>query len=146
MALFNIENLTFSYPLQEKPVLEGISLDINEGEFTVLCGQSGCGKTTLMKLLKNELRPKGELGGKIAYCGKDLLTLDERVSAAEIGFVLQNPESQIVTDRVWHELSFGLEPTANLSAAASAKLRPFSAWKSCSEAKPPSFRGDRSSF
>lgn len=109
MALFNIENLTFSYPLQEKPVLEGVSLDINEGEFTVLCGQSGCGKTTLMRLLKNELRPKGELGGKILYCGKELLTLDERTSAAEIGFVLQDPESQIVTDRVWHELSFGLE-------------------------------------
>lgn len=109
MALFNIENLTFSYPLQEKPVIEGVSLDINEGEFTVLCGQSGCGKTTLMRLLKNELRPKGELGGKILYCGKDLLALDERTSAAEIGFVLQDPESQIVTDRVWHELSFGLE-------------------------------------
>lgn len=109
MALFNIENLTFSYPLQEKPVLEGVSLDINEGEFTVLCGQSSCGKTTLMRLLKNELRPKGELGGKILYCGKDLLALDERTSAAEIGFVLQDPESQIVTDRVWHELSFGLE-------------------------------------
>lgn len=109
MALFNIENLTFSYPLQEKPVLEGVSLDINEGEFTVLCGQSGCGKTTLMRLLKNELRPKGELGGKILYCGKELLALDERTSAAEIGFVLQDPESQIVTDRVWHELSFGLE-------------------------------------
>lgn len=109
MALFNIENLTFSYPLQEKPVLEGVSLDINEGEFTVLCSQSGCGKTTLMRLLKNELRPKGELGGKILYCGKELLALDERTSAAEIGFVLQDPESQIVTDRVWHELSFGLE-------------------------------------
>ena len=109
MALFNIENLTFFYPLQEKPVLEGVSLDIYEGEFTVLCGQSGCGKTTLMRLLKNELRPKGELGGKILYCGKDLLALDERTSAAEIGFVLQDPESQIVTDRVWHELSFGLE-------------------------------------
>lgn len=109
MALFNIENLTFSYPLQEKPVLEGVSLDIYEGEFTVLCGQSGCGKTTLMRLLKNELRPRGELGGKILYCGKDLLALDERTSAAEIGFVLQDPESQIVTDRVWHELSFGLE-------------------------------------
>ncbi len=109
MALFNIENLTFSYPLQEKPVLEGVSLDINEGEFTVLCGQSGCGKTTLMRLLKNELRPKGELGGKILYCGKELFALDERTSAAEIGFVLQDPESQIVTDRVWHELSFGLE-------------------------------------
>ena len=109
MALFNIENLTFSYPLQEKPVLEGVSLDISEGEFTVLCGQSGCGKTTLMRLLKNELRPKGELGGKILYRGKELLALDERTSAAEIGFVLQDPESQIVTDRVWHELSFGLE-------------------------------------
>lgn len=109
MALFNIENLSFTYPGQEKPVLDNISLDINRGEFMVLCGQSGCGKTTLLKTLKNQLRPKGELNGRITYCGKDVTALDERVSAAEIGFVLQNPENQIVTDRVWHELGFGLE-------------------------------------
>lgn len=91
------------------PVLNGINLDIKQGEFVVLFGESGSGKTTLLKLLKKELAPHGERSGTITYEKSLINELTDRVSASEIGYVMQNPESQIITDKVWHELSFGLE-------------------------------------
>ena len=102
MELLQIENLSFRYPGAEKNAVENVSFDVKSGEFVAVCGESGCGKTTLLRLIKPELAPAGELSGSIAYAG------GER-SPAEIGYVLQNPDSQIVTDRVWHELAFGLE-------------------------------------
>ncbi len=109
MALLQIKDLTFTYPEAEKPVLDAINLNIKQGEFVVLFGESGSGKTTLLKLLKRELTPHGEKNGTITYDGIQVSELTDRVSASEIGYVMQNPETQIVTDKVWHELSFGLE-------------------------------------
>ena len=109
MDLFNIENLTFTYPRVIKKALSDISLTIKNGEFIVVCGQSGCGKTTLLKMLKRELSPHGEKEGQIYYRGCELSELDDRTAACDIGFVMQNPDNQVVTDKVWHELSFGLE-------------------------------------
>ena len=115
MALLEVKNLSFTYPrqpkdtMEAKPALSGVSLDIRRGEFMVLCGASGCGKSTLLRLLKRELAPKGEKSGEIFFCGKEQSELSEREAACEIGYVLQNPENQIVTDKVWHELAFGLE-------------------------------------
>ncbi len=109
MEILHIENLTFTYPKTKKPAVENIDLKINSGEFTVICGQSGCGKTTLLKLLKKELAPSGEKSGKIFYGGVLQEEIPDKTSASEIGYVLQNPDSQIVTDKVWHELAFGLE-------------------------------------
>ena len=109
MVLFQIKNLTFTYPEAKEPVLDNINLNINEGEFIVLFGESGSGKTTLLKMLKAELAPHGEIKGDIFYNNQLLKDLSERMAASEIGYVMQNPESQIVTDKVWHELSFGLE-------------------------------------
>ena len=109
MEILALENLSFRYPAEEKDVLSNISFSLDEGDFCVLCGGSGCGKTTLMKLLKRELAPHGARTGAIRFCGKEQSELSARESAAGIGFVLQNPEAGIVTDKVWHELSFGLE-------------------------------------
>ncbi len=109
MELFSVENLTFSYPSEEKKALDNISFSINSGEFVLLCGRSGCGKTTLSKLLKKEISPYGKREGKILYKGVEIQNLSDDVSAGEIGFVFQNPDNQIVTDKVWHELAFGLE-------------------------------------
>lgn len=109
MELLHIQDLTFHYPEADQNALEDISLSIRSGEFTVLCGESGCGKTTLLKLLKRELAPFGETSGGIFYNGIAQADLDPRTAAADIGFVLQDPDSQIVTDKVWHELAFGLE-------------------------------------
>ena len=75
----------------------------------MICGQSGSGKSTLLRNLKPILAPHGKKSGSILFCGKHLDLLDQQMQAARIGYVLQNPDSQIVTDKVWHELAFGLE-------------------------------------
>lgn len=109
MEIIKIKNLNFSYPDSKKKVLDEINIDINEGGFVLLIGESGCGKSTLLRQLKNEIQPHGEVSGEIFYKGKNIRELEQRKSAAEIGFVMQNPDYQIVTDKVWHELAFGLE-------------------------------------
>ena len=109
MALLEIKNLSFSYSGAENSALENINLTVEQGDFVLLCGESGCGKTTLLKLLKKQLRPNGTITGEIAYNDVNVDSLDERTSVCEIGYVMQNPENQTVTDKVWHELAFGLE-------------------------------------
>ncbi|MEE1025700.1 MAG: ATP-binding cassette domain-containing protein [Acutalibacteraceae bacterium] len=109
MELLKIENLTFSYPNTLSPTIKGVNLTVNEGEFTVLCGATGSGKSTLLRLLKRELSPTGDISGSIYYKETNITELSSDISASKIGFVMQNPEHQIVTDKVWHELGFGLE-------------------------------------
>lgn len=109
MEKLALKNLTFRYPKCEAPALDDLSLFVDSGDFLVLCGRSGCGKTTLLRQLKPQLAPHGELSGDILFEGSPLSGLGERESAAMIGFVQQSPENQIVTDKVWHELAFGLE-------------------------------------
>lgn len=109
MEIYKIENLSFSYPNRKRKAIDNVSLSVREGEFITVCGKSGCGKTTLLRLLKGAIAPHGEKSGEIFYFGKALKDLKERQAAAEIGFVLQNPEEQIVTDKVWHDLAFGAE-------------------------------------
>ena len=110
MEHFDIQNLTFSHAAAKgKLSLDGVSLRIRAGEFLVLCGRSGSGKTTLLRHLKTVLTPNGKRSGEILFCGTPLAQVSERDQAAKIGFVMQNPDDQIVTDKVWHELAFGLE-------------------------------------
>ncbi len=109
MALLAVENLTFTYPNCTKPAIEGVSLTVEKGEFLAVCGPTGCGKSTLLRLLKRELAPLGMLTGSITVDGKAQSALTDREAAARIGYVMQRPEQQIVTDKVWHELAFGLE-------------------------------------
>ena len=109
METFEIRDLTFSYPEQPAPVLNRFSLTVRQGEFLVLCGPSGCGKSTLLRQLKTVLTPHGTRTGDILFEGQPLETLDQRTQSRRIGFVQQSPDNQIVTDKVWHELAFGLE-------------------------------------
>lgn len=109
MESFNIQNLSFCYPDKPNNTLDNISFKVNKGEFVLICGKSGCGKTTLLRLLKSTLSPYGTLSGNIIFDGKNLMEYDAKEQAAKIGFVMQNPDNQIVTDKVWHELAFGLE-------------------------------------
>lgn len=109
METYSIRNLSFSYPEQERVVLNSINLDIKKGEFVVLLGPSGCGKTTLLRQLKPVLAPNGIKKGEVLFEGDKLSEIDDRKQAEKIGYVMQNPDNQIVTDKVWHELAFGLE-------------------------------------
>lgn len=109
MALLEIKNLSFTYNGAKNKALSDINIEIESGDFVLLCGESGCGKTTLLKLLKKQLRPAGKTEGVITYGGVNIDELDERASITEIGYVMQNPDNQTVTDKVWHELAFGLE-------------------------------------
>ena len=128
MACFEIKNLSFSYPgapgeapeggrehsgapgyFDTPKALQDIDLTVEDGEYVLLCGKSGCGKTTLLRHCKTVLTPHGKREGKILFHGKPLEKSDQRTQAARIGYVMQDPDAQIVTDKVWHELAFGLE-------------------------------------
>ena len=109
MENYSIRNLTFTYPEADAPAIENINLKISQGEFIVLCGASGCGKTTLLRQLKTVLAPHGERTGEIIFEGVPLEKVEQRKQASGIGFVLQSVDNQLVTDKVWHELAFGLE-------------------------------------
>ena len=109
MERFKIQNLTFTYPEQEREILRNVSMNLHSGDFAVLAGPSGCGKSTLLRQLKTVLAPHGKREGTILFNGIPLEEVDNRTQSARIGFVLQDPDSQIVTDKVWHELAFGLE-------------------------------------
>ncbi len=100
MEILNVKNLTFSYPDTEEPALKNISLSVSAGEMIMLMGRSGCGKTTLLRLLKSELAPSGMLEGEINV-----------TNSSDIGFVMQNPDLQTVCGDVYSELCFGLENT-----------------------------------
>ena len=110
MAHFQIENLSFSYPTAKgKEALHNVNLTIQQGEYIVLCGKSGSGKTTLLRQLKSVLAPHGKKSGEILFNGVSLDKVSLGEQSAKIGYVMQNPDDQIVTDKVWHELAFGLE-------------------------------------
>ena len=110
MAHFEIKDLTFSYAAAKgKHSLENVSLTIEQGEFLVLCGKSGSGKSTLLRQLKTVLTPNGKRTGEVLFHGVPLKQVSDRDQSGKIGFVMQNPDDQIVTDKVWHELAFGLE-------------------------------------
>ena len=133
-AVFDIRNLTFFYPEQVKKTLDGVSFSVLAGQFVTLCGPSGCGKTTLLRQLKSVLQPYGNRTGGIFFEGYPLETVDQREQSARIGFVLQSPDNQIVTDKVWHELAFGLEslgydtPTIRARVAEMASFFGIQSW------------------
>lgn len=109
MEIFQINNVTFTYPDEETKVLNDISFNVKSGDFVVLCGASGSGKTTLLRLLKKELAPFGNKSGDILYMGQQLNDLPDERLASEIGFVFQDPDNQIVLDEVLQEVVFGME-------------------------------------
>ena len=109
MDLMRLEQVSFTYPGLSTPALNQVSLTVASSQFIVICGPSGCGKTTFVRNLKREIAPHGQLTGQIYYRGQDISQPSSMVSAADIGFVMQDPDNQIVTDTVWHELAFGLE-------------------------------------
>lgn len=114
MALIEFNNFSFAYmnsdgSESQVKSLDSINLEIDYGDFVLLCGPSGCGKTTLLTNLKKELMPAGRRSGEIKFNGKRIIDMDEISSACDIGYLFQNPDSQIVTDTVIQEIAFPLE-------------------------------------
>lgn len=122
MASIALRDLTFTYPPSDpdagslsgaeslgKAALSHVSVTIPDGTFVTLYGENGSGKSTLLRLIKREIAPLGSRSGEILLDGTPTDTLSDRDSACRIGYVAQQPEEQIVTDRVWHELAFGCE-------------------------------------
>ena len=122
METYRISSLSFTYPNRCEKALKNINISVNEGEFVTVCGKSGCGKTTLLRLLKPAISPFGDKEGKILFCGQDIEETDLKMQTEKIGFVMQNPDNQIVTDKVWHELCFGLESLGLKTPVIRAKV------------------------
>lgn len=109
MEILSCKNVAFKYNESTDYALSDCTFSVKKGEKIMLCGASGSGKSTLLRLLKRELSPRGELSGDITLMGKDRSELSHRESAEKIGFVMQDPDSQTVCDKVSAELAFGLE-------------------------------------
>lgn len=109
MEILSCKNVAFKYNESTDYAVSDCTFSVKKGEKIMLCGASGSGKSTLLRLLKRELSPRGELSGDITLMGKDRSELSDRESAEKIGFVMQDPDSQTVCDKVSAELAFGLE-------------------------------------
>lgn len=109
MEILSCKNVAFRYNESTEYALSDCTFSVKKGEKVMLCGASGSGKSTLLRLLKREVSPRGELSGEIDLIGKAATELSDRESAEKIGFVMQDPDSQTVCDKVSSELAFGLE-------------------------------------
>ena len=113
MGYFKIENVSYKYPLEEKQALKNINIEIKKGEFWAVIGKNGSGKTTFCNMLRRFVPDfyKGELTGKITLEDKELKDYSQKELVQKIGFVFQNPFTQIsgVKDTVFEEIAYGLE-------------------------------------
>lgn len=113
MGYFKIENVNYKYPLENKQVLKNINIEIKKGEFWAIIGKNGSGKTTFCNMLRRFVPDfyKGELTGKITLEDKELKDYSQKELVQKIGFVFQNPFTQIsgVKDTVFEEIAYGLE-------------------------------------
>lgn len=111
MHLYQTENLTYYYPEATRPALKDVNLSIGEGEFSLIVGGSGSGKSSLARVLAG-LIPDfhgGRFGGRIFFRGREMGGLDRRLLSREVGIVFQDPEKQLVMTSVEAEIAFGLE-------------------------------------
>ena len=116
MCYFKLEDVSYKYPLEDREILKNINLDIKKGEFWAVIGKNGSGKTTLCNVLRRFIPDfyKGELKGRITLEGKELKDYSAKEIVQKVGFVFQNPFTQIsgVKETVFEEIAFGLENLA----------------------------------
>lgn len=128
MEIIKVEDLSFSYPKEVKKALDYVNLSLGEGDFYVLFGKSGSGKSTLLRHLKKELTPVGTKSGLVYINGNNIDEIDNKEATSLVGYVMQSPEGQAVTDKVWHELAFGLESLGFKQAAIRARVAEMAAF------------------
>ena len=125
---FFLQDISFTYPGATEPALRHIDLQIKQGEFIVVCGPSGSGKSTLLRLLKPELTPHGKTEGTLRFFDREADAFSFRESASMIGFLMQDPEYQIVTHDVLGELAFGAENLGLENDGISMKIAEIAAY------------------
>ena len=110
-AIVDLRDITYTYEGETSPVINGVSLCVEPGEFVLILGPSGCGKSTLLNVLNGTIPHtlRGELGGHAVVCGKSVPDTKVTNFATEVGMVFQDPEAQIINTRVRDEVCFGLE-------------------------------------
>jgi len=109
--MIEFRDVTYAYPESDSPVLENLSLRVEEGEFVLVIGPSGAGKSTLLRCL-NGLVPHfygGRFGGELRVAGRDPVVAEPRGMSRVVGLVFQDPEAQFVVDTVEDELAFAME-------------------------------------
>ena len=109
--IIQISNVSFQYENSEKGALHDVSLTVEPGECILLCGESGCGKTTITRLL-NGLIPhfyEGTLNGMVEVCGLKIQEEELYTIAEKVGSVFQNPRSQFFCLDTTSEVAFGCE-------------------------------------
>ncbi|MEE8824278.1 putative HMP/thiamine import ATP-binding protein YkoD [Lentilactobacillus sunkii] len=107
--LIKVDHLTFTYPDQKTPVIDDVNLVINRGQFVVIAGATGSGKTTLINHFKKELVPNGDRQGQVLINQKPISKLSKLESAKTVGYVAQDPTIQPIMSTVIDELAFALE-------------------------------------
>lgn len=104
-----LKGLSFTHAGTTEEVLRGVDLDVAQGSFALLVGDTGSGKSTMLSLVKPQIAPAGSKQGSVRVFGRNVEDLSNEESARTVGFVFQDPDNQIVCDSVWHEMAFGLE-------------------------------------
>jgi energy-coupling factor transport system ATP-binding protein len=125
--LIEFVNLTFGYSGAESPVVSRANFKLSAGEFALVCGPTGGGKSTLLKLF-NGLAPHftgGNLQGRIRFSGVDVTGRKPHELAELVGYVNQQPEGSFVADTVAEELAYGLEQLGATPAAMESKIQEY---------------------
>ncbi|WP_139489493.1 ABC transporter ATP-binding protein [Brevibacillus dissolubilis] len=119
-----IENLTYQYPEASEPALTDVTAEIGRGEFVLLLGNSGSGKSTFLRAL-NGLVPRfygGTIRGEVELEGRSLSGLSQQEIVSRLGFLNQDPERQLLLATVERELVFGMENLGNPLAEMKSRL------------------------
>jgi energy-coupling factor transporter ATP-binding protein EcfA2 len=109
--IISLNNISYCYPASERPALRDFSLEVEEGEFLLVTGRSGAGKSTFLRLL-NGLVPHfygGQISGSITVAGRDPVAVGPGQMSDSVGLVFQDPEAQFVAEMVEDELAFAME-------------------------------------
>lgn len=113
MSYIELENVTYRYPLSDKNALENVSCKFEKGKFYGIIGENGGGKTTLCNVVRGLIPHfyKGELSGKVEVMGEKIEDWDQAELSARIGYVFQNPFTQIsgIKETVFEEIAMGME-------------------------------------